>query len=62
MTNLDRIRRMSAEEMADALDRWIVRCSGYCPALAECRNGMSCRQALITWLTREEDNEQSKRD
>ena len=59
MTNLDRIRRLSAEEMADALERWIIRCSINCPALAVCRNGMSCRQAIITWLTREEDNEQS---
>lgn len=59
MTNLDRIRRLSADEMADALERWIIRCSVNCPALSECRNGMGCRQAILTWLTREEDNEQS---
>lgn len=55
MTNLDRIRRLSAEEMADALERWIVRCSVNCPALSECRNGISCRQAILAWLIREEE-------
>lgn len=62
MTNLERVQSMPAEEFAELLERWIIRCSINCPALAVCRNGMSCRQAILTWLTREEDNEQSKRD
>ena len=55
MTNLDRIRSLSAEEMADALERWIIRCSVNCPALTECRNGISCRQAILAWLIHEEE-------
>ena len=55
MTNLERLRELSAEKMADTMERWIVLCSNKCPALAQCRNGMSCRQALLAWLKAEVD-------
>ena len=53
--NIDRIREASPYELAEMLDRLIVRCSGECPALAQCRGGMSCRQALLAWLKAEVD-------
>lgn len=55
MTNLERLRELSAEKMADTMERWIVLCSNKCPALAQCRGGMSCRQALLAWLKAEVD-------
>lgn len=54
MTNLERLRELSAEEMADTMNRWIVLCTNRCPALAQCK-GMSCRQALLAWLKAEVD-------
>ena len=53
--NIDRIREASPHELAEMLDRWIVRCSGECPGINRCRGGMSCRQALYTWLIGEEE-------
>lgn len=58
MTNMDRIRTLSVEEMADNMGQWIVLCSRKCPALGQCRNGMSCRQALLAWLKAEEDQDE----
>lgn len=55
MTNFDRLQTLTPEKMADAMEHWIVLCSKKCPALAQCRNGMSCRQALLTWLRAEVD-------
>lgn len=55
MTNLERLRVLTPEKMADTMERWIVFCSKKCPALAQCRNGMSCRQALLAWLKAEAD-------
>lgn len=58
MTNLERLRQLSAEKMADTMERWIVLCSNKCPALGQCRGGMSCRQALLAWLQDEEDSDE----
>lgn len=55
MTNIEKLRVLSPEKMADAMECWIVLCSNKCPALAQCRNGMSCRQALLAWLKAEVD-------
>ena len=53
--NIDRIREASPHELAEMLDRWIIRCSGECPGINRCRGGMSCRQALLAWLLAEVD-------
>lgn len=55
MTHIERIRIATPEEMADMMERWIVRCSRNCPALSECREGMSCRRAILAWLIAEEE-------
>lgn len=57
MTNMDRIRESTAEEMAGKLCTWIVRCSRSCPALAYCR-GQGCHRGLLTWLKAEEDHDE----
>lgn len=57
MTNGDRIREASAEELAGMLFRWLGRCSRECPALAQCRQGIGCRNAVLAWLNAEEDEQ-----
>lgn len=56
MINLVRIRAMTADELADFLGRVIWRCTRDCPALAQCREGIGCRAAILAWLLAEEES------
>jgi hypothetical protein len=48
MTNADRIRSMTDEELAKILDRY-VHCGG-CPINKNCVCDMPCEDALLYWL------------
>ena len=63
MTNLDRIREMTAEELAEFLDRVTISCSAggsmceNCP-LKECE--ICCSSRLVKWLESEVSENDSK--
>lgn len=54
MTNFEKIKQMSVEEMADFLARMKYCCC--CPIKAFCLNndGIGCRNVFIKWLESEE--------
>lgn len=56
MQNIDMIRHADPDKLAGMLCRWIVQCTRDCPALGQCRGGMSCRDALHAWLIAEADD------
>ena len=60
MTNYDRIKQMSIEEMATMLDNFRLDCS-YCPACDFCNKSFKdeeCRDIVKKWLEQEvEEND-----
>jgi hypothetical protein len=56
MTNADRIRGMTDEQLADFIES-IIDC-WYCPTYQECTDVKSCDNALLAWLKMEHKEEQ----
>ena len=62
MTNGDRLRAMTDEQIADyyeAANPFL--CANYCPARKLCeetrKKPMSCKQVLMTWLKQEAEDD-----
>ena len=57
MTNLDRIKNMTLDELAELLSTKACGCCAY-PDFAPCGFGApACKEGIKTWLEREAENE-----
>ena len=57
MTNYERIKNMSAEDMAKAMNDNVLDCD-FCPAFDVCdrgSTGRSCEGNILDWLNEEAD-------
>ncbi len=59
MTNADRIRAMTDEELADFMAKYMycVKCWKYDKEQGICTRTSGCNSAMLDWLKREVDDE-----
>ncbi len=59
MTNFEKIKAMSVEEMAEYLYRNVADCE-MCPAMKSCKapTDIACKRTLLEWLEREAEEDE----
>lgn len=58
VTNYDRIKTMTVDEMAEWLDELLEECISYnCPAYKICENLQNCEKSIKQWLMQENKDE-----